>query len=117
MKKVVLFFVSMTLVAWLFPPVCQGRSIQPPRCCNWNETTSDAQATSNQGVTSISGLITSSPEGLLAEHNMLSFGVSGEPSPLGNLETFNQLHVPDLEADLRMPFLRKTPADLDWIYC
>jgi hypothetical protein len=114
MKKVVLLFASVTLVAWLFPPVCQGRSIQPPRCCNWNETTSSAQAVSNQGVTSISDRISSSPEALSTEQNMLSSGVSRERSPLENLEVFDHLYVPGVEVDLRMSFLKGTPPDLNW---
>jgi hypothetical protein len=113
MKKVVLLFASVTLVVWLFPPVCQGGSIQPPRCCNWNETTSNAQALSNEGVTSISDRITPSPEGLPAEQNTLSSGVSEEHSPLVNLEIFDHLYVPGVEVDLPMPFFVKTPPDLN----
>src|SRR3974377_1371955 len=102
MKKVVLVFASVTLVAWLFPTVCHGSSIQPPRCCRWIDTTSEAQAISNQYVTSISDLTTSSPEGWPAGQNLLPSGVSGERFALKNLEVLNHLYVPGVEVDLSM---------------
>jgi hypothetical protein len=116
MNKVVLLFVSMTLVALLIPLVCQGRSIQPPRCCNWNETTPNAQAISNQGVKSISDHITSSPEGLLAGQNMLSSGIPGGNFQQMNIQIVNHLYVTDRIAYLRMSIFRAAPPDLNWAF-
>jgi hypothetical protein len=116
MKKSVLLLVSFTLVAWFFPSIALGRSIQPPPCCNWTETTSPSQALWNPDVSLIPDRIASAPEGLPAEPDILSHGIPGQHSPLGSLETLNQLYVTDPQADLRLPFLRKNPSAPDWAF-
>jgi len=109
MKRSVLFLVSITLVVLLFPLVSLAKPIQPPPCCDWIGTPTNAQVLLNEGVSSI---FASSSMGSLTNQSVLLSGITREHSPLAHIQIVNHLYVNDRKADFRISIFKAAAADL-----
>jgi hypothetical protein len=116
MKKTLLLFASVALVAWFFPSGSLASSILPPPCCNRNETTASSQTVSIQGVSLIRHGIASLTEGLLAEQEMPSSRIPMNHLEAGNLGVSNQFYVTYRQPYVRIPVFRKISPDPEWAF-
>jgi hypothetical protein len=107
MNRSILLLGSLMLVAWLFPPVSIAKSILPPPCCDWNESTANFQTASNQAVSLVSVGIASPTGGLLAEQGKLSSRISRNRLPAESTQTLHEVYVTERQAFDRMPELKK----------